>query len=232
MDSFLTSKCLTTADLGFCLLHTTIYTSKEPKEYQQDGGGGRAQKRLEGPHRPLAATAQPHLSSYGKSSRTDSHPLGVKCPSPSRPLPRACLHSPSVAAPRSSPYLLFPQCAAVSTQLLSTRTPAQWNERPLKRDTCQGCEPRAHGAPETTRSKPVSFLGSSTASAAGDSKGAAIRARRARAGFRAGAGAGGRGPEPEKHGEGLVEIGDPAGTEWKWEEKDGGKGEGGRNRAV
>ena len=60
---------------------------------------------------------------------------------PSCPVPEARLPRPPVAPQRSSPYLLFPQCAAVSTQLLSTRTPAQWNERPLKRDTCQGWEP-------------------------------------------------------------------------------------------
>lgn len=66
---------------------------------------------------------------------------------------------------------MLPQCAAVSTQLLSTRTPAQWNWKPLKRETCQGCEPRAHGAPEAARSTSVSFLGSSTTPAAGEGKG-------------------------------------------------------------
>lgn len=87
-------------------------------------------------------------------------------PQAPRPLPPACLHR-DPAPSRGAPYLLLPQCAAVSTQLLSTRTPAQWNERPLKRETCQGCEPRAHGAPEASRSKAVAF-GGNTASAAGE----------------------------------------------------------------
>jgi hypothetical protein len=74
------------------------------------------------------------------------------------------------ASHTAPPYLLFQQCAAVSTQFWSTRTPAQWNERPLKRETCQGCEPRAHGAPEAAMSKSVSFPGSS-ASATGGKRG-------------------------------------------------------------
>lgn len=72
--------------------------------------------------------------------------------------------------------MLFQQCAAVSTQLGPTRTPAQWNFRPLKRETCQGCEPRAHGPPEAARSKLVSFPGSS-ASATGDRMGGSDQSR-------------------------------------------------------
>lgn len=45
-----------------------------------------------------------------------------------------------------APYLLLPQCAAVSTQFASTRTPAQWKARPRYSDTCQGCEPRGQGS--------------------------------------------------------------------------------------
>lgn len=100
---------------------------------------------------------------WSRESTRPSNSPGLP-PPPWGPRPPRSPRPP--APPGGAPYLLFPQCAAVSTQLLSTRTPAQWNERPLNRETCQGCEPRAHGAPETSRSQTVAFWGD-TASAAG-----------------------------------------------------------------
>lgn len=105
-----------------------------------------------------------HLGTEPTWSRESTEPSNTGAlPPPSRGLPAP--RPPR--RPGEPPYLPFPQCAAVSTQLLSTRTPAQWNERPLKRETCQGCEPRAHGAPEVSRSQAVAF-GGTAASAAGD----------------------------------------------------------------
>ena len=126
---------------------------------------------------------------------------------------------------------MFPQCAAVSTQLLSTRTPAQWNLRPLKRETCQGCEPRAHGAPEATRSKSVSFLGSSTASAAGERKGVET-GQELGLGPQLGRATGLRGPQPEpgKLGERTGNWGSCR-NRMEVAEKDRRKGEGGGDRA-
>lgn len=119
----------------------------------------------------------------------------------------------------------FPQCAAVSTQLSSTRTPAQWNARPLKRETCQGCEPRAHGAPDGTCSVSVSFLGSKAASAAGGGKTVEIRAGRAGLGLRLGSERGygdwPRSAMGERNAEVLQEVG---GEQRREREKGWGRG--------
>lgn len=67
----------------------------------------------------------------------------------------------------SVPYFFLQQWAAVSTQFRSTRTPAHWNWRLWKRETCQGCEPRVHGTLAVSRSTCVAFPGSNSACAAG-----------------------------------------------------------------
>lgn len=83
--------------------------------------------------------------------------------------------------------MLLPQCAAVSTQLAPTRTPAQWKARPRYSDTCQGCEPRGQG------SGALRLRGARAAcGAAGERAGQGLRAE--------------PGPEPGERGPGSRET--------------------------
>lgn len=115
-----------------------------------------------GPQHPLAVQLQSYLFCW-MAATPNLRELG-ECLSPILPALRG---GPSVAASWSVPYFFLQQCAAVSTQFRSTRTPAHWNWRLWKRETCQGCEPRVHGTLAVSRSTCVAFPGSNSACAAG-----------------------------------------------------------------
>ena len=87
------------------------------------------------------------------SERTGARYNGVKIPEKRPEQPRAGGRKPGSWRVKSKPdptYLLK-QCAAVTTQRLVSREPAQWCEPFLKMLTTQGHSASALSSPPTTR---------------------------------------------------------------------------------